>query len=166
MTRARAVPGFHMRTLPADKPGVRLICFGLLLALAVPALHAQDFVERAPKQTWSKRKLVRRLTLAAACAGSLAFDTLTTRRAMAAGAVEANGLLAGAQGNPAWGRLIGAKAGFCGAVAVIEETHTFGLWNTPKSDWSWTAVNAGTAGYYTWVGFHNLQLASSLAAPK
>jgi len=106
---------------------VRIAALGLAIALSVPALHAQDFVERAPEKTSFKRKLVRRLTLAAGCAGSLAFDTLSTRRAAAAGAVEANGLLAGSQGNPAWGRVIGLKTGICGAVTFIEETHTFGV---------------------------------------
>ena len=137
-----------------------------MIALATPGLHAQEFIERAPKESSSKRKWVRRITLAAACAGSLAFDSISTRRAVAAGAVESNGLLAGSQGAPAWGRVIGIKAAFCGAAAVVEETHTFGAWKSPASDWSWTAVNATTVSVYTWAGFHNLKLANDLAAPK
>lgn len=143
-----------------------MVTFGLLLALSSPALRAQDFIERAPRHFSFKRTLIRRVTLVAACAGSLAFDTLSTRRAASAGAVESNRLLAGAQGNPSWGRVVGMKAAFCGAAAVMEETHTFGIWNTPKSDWTWSAVNAATASVYTWAGFHNLKLANDLAAPK
>ncbi len=147
---------------------MRWISLGLLAALAASAqnIGAQDFIERAPKQHSSKRKLIRRLTLVAACAGSLAFDTLTTRRAVGAGAVEGNALLAGAQGNPAWGRVIGIKAGFCGAAALLEETQTFKMRRSPNSDWSWTAVNAGTASIYTWTGFHNLSVAASLDSHK
>jgi hypothetical protein len=138
----------------------------LLVAFATQGVRAQDFIERVPKQNSSKSKLVRRLTLVAACAGSLAFDALTTKRAVAAGAMESNGLLAGAQGNPAWGRVIGIKAGFCAGAAIAEETHTFGQWKTPQADWSWSALNAGVAGVYTWAGFHNLKTANDLDAPK
>lgn len=145
-----------------------MITLGLLIALSTPALRAQEFIERAPKEesSSSKRKWIRRVTLAATCAASLAFDSLTTRRAVAAGAMEENGLLSNSQGSPAWGRVLGVKAAACGISTVIEETHTFGVWNSPKSDWTWTAMNVGTASMFTWAGFHNLAVADKLTAGK
>ena len=112
----------------------------------------------------SRRVWIRRATLIAGCAASLAFDTVTTRRGVAAGAVEANGLLADSQGRPEYGRMIGIKAGSCAVSAVLQETHFFGVWNTPAADNTWTAVNAGIAAEYTWTGFHNLSLAHRLSA--
>jgi hypothetical protein len=136
------------------------------LFASIPA-HAEDLLvsgggrERPPT---SKRVWIRRATLIAGCAASLAFDTFTTRRGVAAGAVEANGLLADSQGRPEWGRMIGIKAGSCAVSAVLQETHFFGAWNTPAADYTWTAVNTGIAAEYTWTGFHNLSLAHSLSA--
>ena len=77
---------------------------------------------------------------------------LSTRRAVANGAVESNGLLSNPNGSVSWGRVVGLKAGFCGVSAAMQETHVFGLYNTPKSDWTWTAVNAGaSASSVTWL---------------
>ena len=139
---------------------------GVLMAMSVSSLGAQNFVEpaKATIKDSLKRKWVRRVTLVAGCAASLGFDTLSTRHAVANGAVESNGVLAGSQGSPAWGRMIGLKAGLCGASAVFEETHTFRQWDSPAADWTWTGVNAATASAYTWAGFHNLSLAKDLAA--
>jgi len=145
---------------------VRLVSLALLFAISTPALRAQDFIEQAPKRSDSKGRFFRRLTLAAACAASAGFDTFTTRRAISAGAVESNGLLAGAQGNPSWGRVIGLKTVVCAVSATVQETHTLGAWDTPKSDWIWTAANAATASVYTWAGFHNLKLANNLSSEK
>ena len=66
------------------------------------------------------RHWVRRLTLAASCAASF-WDVQTTRAAVARGGREANGFFADANGNPRWGRMIGVKAGLCGAMALVEE---------------------------------------------
>jgi hypothetical protein len=136
---------------------MKVLSIGLLLLAA--SLRAQDFEHpRTLKKTW-----VRRATLVASCAASLAFDSLTTRRAVAAGGVESNPVLADAQGHPQWGRIIGLKAGLCGFTAAIEETHVFGTWKSPNADWTWTGINAGTAAAYTFAGFHNLKIATDLA---
>lgn len=142
---------------------MKKISTGLLIALSMAALNAQNFVESAPPQHHSKAKWIRRMTLVAGCAASLAFDTLSTRRAVSNGAVESNGLLSNSNGGVAWNRVIGFKAGFCGVSAVLQETHVFGSWNSPKADWTWTGANAATASVYTWAGFHNLSLAKDLS---
>ncbi len=132
-----------------------------LLVGVIPALNAEDLLvsgggrERPPTP---KRVWFRRATLAAACAASLGFDTITTRRAIANGAIETNGLLANSNGQPAWARMIGFKVGSCAVSAVLQETHTFGAWKTPASDKTWTVINSGIAAEYTWAGFHNLNL--------
>ena len=135
---------------------MKLLCLALLIATPVPALSA-DLADqehpRTPKRVW-----IRRATLAAACAASLAFDTLSTRSAVAGGAVEGNALFANAQGKPQWGRMIGIKSGFCGVTAMLQETHVFHAWQNPDADWSWTAINSGTAAFYSWAGWHNLQI--------
>jgi hypothetical protein len=138
---------------------VKAISTGLLIAMSMAGLSAQNFAESAPKQPGSRAKWIRRATLVAGCAASLAFDTLSTRRAVASGAVESNGLLANSNGSVSWGRVIGLKAGLCGGSALLQETHVFGLWKTPAADWTWTVANAGTATVFTWAGFHNLSLA-------
>jgi hypothetical protein len=145
---------------------VKTILIGLLIALSIGGLDAQNFVESTKpsfKSTF-KRTWIRRATLVAGCAASLAFDTWSTRRAVSNGAVESNGMLAGSQGSPAWGRMIGIKAGVCGVSALLQETHTFKLWDSPTADWTWTAANSATASAYTWAGFHNLSLANQLAS--
>jgi hypothetical protein len=136
---------------------VKLLCIGLLIASSIPA-HAADLLNsehlRTPKRVW-----IRRATLAAGCAASLAFDTLTTRKAVNAGAIETNGLLSNSQGQPQWGRVFALKAGFCGASAVLQETHIFRTWETSSADWTWTGINASAAGVYSWAGWHNLGIA-------
>jgi hypothetical protein len=146
---------------------MKLLYIGLFLATSFsPAIRAEDLLvtggghehSRTPKRVW-----IRRATLVAGCAASLVFDTLSTRRAVSTGAVEANGLLADPQGNPNWGRVIGLKAGLCGISAVMEETQSFHTWKTPNADWTWTGINVGTTAVYTWAGFHNLSLANDLS---
>lgn len=137
---------------------MKLLCVALLAASSASALSAADLPDsehpRTPKRVW-----IRRATLVAACAASLAFDTLTTRRATAAGGIESNGLFANSQNQPQWGRMIAIKAAFCGASAVLQETHLFRAWQTPAADWTWTGVNAGATGIYSWAGWHNLRIA-------
>jgi hypothetical protein len=141
-------------------------CIALMLATSLGQIaHAEDLLvsgagrehSRTPKRVW-----IRRATLVAGCAASLVFDTLSTRRAINAGAIEGNGLLSNGQGNPNWGAMIGLKAGLCGASAVMEETRSFHAWKTPNADWTWTSLNLGTTAVYTWAGFHNLNLANTL----
>jgi len=134
---------------------VKKIFTVLFIALTMSGLHGQNLVENSHR-TW-----IRRVTFIAACAASIGFDTLSTRHAVSSGAVESNGLLAGPQGAPAWGRMIGIKIGLSAATVVLEETHVFGRWKSPNADWTWTAVNSGTASLYTWAGFHNLDLPPS-----
>lgn len=138
---------------------MKFLCVALLAASSVSALSAANLLAsehpRTPKRVW-----IRRATLVAGCAASLAFDTLTTRRATAAGAIETNGLFANAQGQPQWGRMIGIKAGFCAASALLQETHIFRSWESPAADWTWTGINAGVTGIYSWAGWHNLGVAS------
>ena len=140
---------------------MKRICLGLLMALALRAENAAlSRVEERPHTP--KRVWIRRATLAAGCVASIAFDSWSTRRVASAGGVEQNGILADGQGSPRWGRIVGMKVGFCGASLVMQETHLFGGWKTPTSDWTWTGANAATTGIYTWVGFHNLGVAHSL----
>src|SRR5579872_1734580 len=133
---------------------MRLLGIGLIFAMMLPAA---DLVERprTPKRVW-----VRRITLAAGCAASLGFDTFTTRRAVAAGALESNGLLSDSQGRPRWGRVIGIKAGVCAGSVFVQERHS--TWQSPPSDWTFTGVNLGVTAGYTWAGFHNLSISNSL----
>ncbi len=98
------------------------------------------------------------------CAASMIFDTLSTRAAANAGAIETNGLFANAQGRPEYGRMISIKAGLCGATAIMQETHLFHASRDPKTDWVWTGVNAATAAAYTGIGIHNYKLANDLSA--
>jgi hypothetical protein len=131
------------------------------------AVYAEDLLvsgggrehSRSTKGVW-----IRRVTLIAGCAASLAFDTITTRRAAAAGGVEGNGILADSEGRPQWGRVIGLKSGSCAASSVLQETHMFGAWKGPNADPVWTGVNLGITAEYTWAGFHNLNLANTMSA--
>jgi hypothetical protein len=142
-----------------------IVVCGLLLAGCVPALHAEDLLVSGGGEhpRTSKRVWIRRATLVAGCAASLAFDTITTRRAFAAGAIETNSLLADSQGRPQWSRIIGVKSAGCAASAILQETHIFGTWKTPTADHAWTFLNLGVTAEYTWAGFHNLNLATSLS---
>ena len=133
---------------------MKLFCFGLLLATCS---QAADLVEHPAT---SKRVWIRRITLASACAASLGFDAVTTHRAVSAGAVESNGLLADSQGRPQWGRVIGIKAGMCAASAFLQERHS--AWQSPRSDWTFTGVNLGVTAGYTWIGLRNLRVADDL----
>ncbi|HLH40644.1 MAG TPA: hypothetical protein VKX39_15950 [Bryobacteraceae bacterium] len=130
-----------------------------ILLLAASCVSAANVIDsehpRTPRRIW-----VRRLTLAAGCAASLAFDTWSTQRAVSAGALEANRLFANPQGQPQWTRMISIKAGVCGASAILQETHLFRTWESPAADWTWTGVNAGAAGLYSWTSWHNFSLAS------
>ena len=133
---------------------MKLFCIGLLLAMSG---QAADLVEHphTPKRVW-----IRRITLAAGCAASLGFDTISTHRAISAGAIETNGLLSDSQGRPQWGRIIGIKAGMCAGSAFMQERHS--SWQSPRSDWTFTAVNLGVMAAYTWTGFHNLSVSNAL----
>ena len=113
---------------------------------------AADLAEHpsTPKRVW-----IRRITLGAACAASLGFDTVTTHRAVSAGAAETNSLLADSQGRPAWGRVIGIKAGACVASAFLQE-------RAHRNEWTFTGVNIGVTAAYTWVGLHNRQVTEDL----
>ena len=134
---------------------MKLLCFGLLLAISS---RAADLLEHPGT---SKRVWIRRISLGAACAASLGFDTVTTHRAVSAGAVETNGLIANSQGRPAWGRMIGIKAGVCAGSAFLQERHS--SWQSPRSDWTFTGINTGIAAGYAWVGLRNLKLSNDLA---
>jgi len=140
---------------------VKILLIGLMLALSSPGA---EMVLEKPHPHPSKRLWIRRATLIGGCAASLVFDTLSTRRATNAGAVESNGLFANPQGSPQWGRMIGIKVGLCAAAAIMEETHVFHAWKNPNADWTWTGVNAATTAVYTWTGFHNLKLANDLSS--
>ncbi|GEM_PF-1755717 len=133
---------------------MKLFCIAVVLATCG---RAADPVEHpaTPKRVW-----VRRITLGAACAASLGFDTVSTHRAVIAGAVETNGLLADSQGRPQWGRVIGIKAGACAASAFLQERHY--SWSSPRSDWTFTGVNLSTTAAYAFVGIRNLKLANDL----
>jgi hypothetical protein len=147
---------------------MRFVCIGLLVASCMPALVAENLIEsgggrehsRSPKRTW-----IRRVTLGASCAASMVFDTWATQRSVSNGGMERNILFAGPNGTPQYGRMIGLKAGFCGVAAVLQETHTFGAFDSPKADWTWTGVNLGTTSLYTWAAIHNLRLQPSPAQP-
>ncbi|HML17059.1 MAG TPA: hypothetical protein VK419_08530 [Bryobacteraceae bacterium] len=142
------------------------LILGLVLVLCTTAVGAEDLAVRrsAPEHSrTSKRVWIRRATLVAGCAASLVLDTWSTRRAIAAGAIESNPLIANSQGHPDWGRAFGLKAGACGVSAVLQETGTFRTWQGRNADWTWTGINAATAAAYTWTTLHNLGLASELS---
>src|SRR5437879_10710583 len=105
---------------------MKILCLALLLAGSLPAAE-----RTTPKRVW-----IRRATLAASCAASLVFDTMSTRRVVSAGGVESNPLFADASGRPQWGRVIGFKAGMCGVSTIMQETHVFHAWEGPRSDWT------------------------------
>jgi hypothetical protein len=137
---------------------------GLMLVMGTAALRAEDPTIRTGEHTrTSKRVWVRRATLAASCAASLAFDTWSTHRMLAAGAVESNPLLANSRGTTSWARTIGLKAGVCGVSALLQETNTFHAWSGSNADWTWTRINAATAAAYTLTSIHNLGLANQLS---
>src|SRR5215467_9548731 len=123
---------------------MKFLFTGLLLAMSS---EAADPVEHP--QT-SKRVWIRRITLGAACAASFGFDTLSTRRAVAAGAVETNGLLADSHGHPKWGKMIGIKAGMCASSAFFEEFHS--AQRPARNDWTFVGVNSAVTAGYSWQG--------------
>lgn len=137
---------------------MKLLFIGLLLALSS---QAADLVEHpsTPKRVW-----IRRITLGAACAASLGFDTMTTRRAVSAGATETNRLFADSQGHPQWGRMIGIKAGMCAASAFAQEWHS--AQRSPRSDWTYIGANLAVTSGYTWAGIHNLRVTNDLLNQK
>jgi hypothetical protein len=138
----------------------------LVLVLCISALRAEDLAlpvtgrehSRASKRVW-----ILRATLIAGCAASLALDTWSMHRALAAGATESNPVLANSQSQTNWGRTIGLKAGACGLSAVLQETGIFHTWQGPSADWTWTGINAATTAAYTWTAIHNLGLANQPA---
>jgi len=138
----------------------RILLSAVLLAGSLPAVHAEDLLVSGGGEHphASKRVWLRRITLAAGCVASLAFDTITTSRAVANGAIEENRLLADSQGRPQWARVIGLKSAGCAAAAVLQETHSFGTWKTDAADRTWTFVNLATTAEFTWAGYHNLTL--------
>lgn len=129
---------------------MKLFCIGLLLAAFSPGADLVSEHPSTPKRVW-----IRRITLGAACAASLGFDTMTTHRAVSAGAVEANGLLSDSNGRPQWGRVIGIKAGACIASAFLQE-------RAHRNDWTFTGVNIGVTAAYTLVGLHNRHVTEDL----
>ena len=134
---------------------MKVMCLSLLLAICGMA------ADSAEHPVASKRVWIRRITMATACAASLGFDTVSTHRAVAAGAIETNGLLAGAQGRPQWGRMIGIKAGVCGGSVFFQEKES--RRENPQIDWTFTGVNLGVTAGYTWAGVRNLRLANDLS---
>lgn len=144
---------------------MKAFTFGLALVMCAASLSAEDLAipqDVHEHSHTSKRVWIRRATLAAACAASLGLDSWSTHRALAAGGVESNPLLANAQGRTSWGRAIAFKAAGCGAPAVLQETGTFHAWESPNADWTWTGINAATMAVYTAIALHNLGIANSL----
>jgi hypothetical protein len=143
---------------------MKVFSLGLMLVMCTSALRAEDLaIGFTHHSRTSKRVWIRRATLAAGCAASLALDTWSTHRALQAGAIETNPLLANSQGTTNWARTIGLKAGVCGVSALLQETNTFHTWRSPNADWTWTGVNAATTAAYTWTSIHNFGLANQLS---
>ena len=139
---------------------MKILCLTLMLTILMPAMKAEDLAVRSASAEHSrtpKRVWIRRATLAAGCAASLALDSWSTHRALASGGVEMNPVLANSQGRANWSRAIGFKAGACGLSAILQETNTFHAWSGRNADWTWTGFNAATAAGYTWVARHNLE---------
>jgi hypothetical protein len=134
---------------------MKLFWIGVLLAMNIPG------AERVERPSTPARVWVRRITLGAACAASLVFDPITTNRAVSAGAVEGNGLLANSQGRPRWGLMFGIKTATCVASGFLQERYAFR--DASRNDWTFTGINVGLAAAYTGVGLHNLRLADDLA---
>ncbi len=143
---------------------MKTFCLGLVLTLCNFTAKAEDLAARgatvqhshAPKRVW-----IRRATLAAGCAASLALDSWSTRRAAASGGVETNPVLANSHGRANWGRTMTLKSTACGLSGILEETDTFHSWRGGNADWTWTGINAATAAGYTWVARHNLGVAGA-----
>jgi hypothetical protein len=122
----------------------------------------------ATAQASGKGVWLRRATLAAACAASF-WDVRTTRTAVSLGALERNRLLAGPDGKPRWGRMIGIKAGLCAGSAAAQELRLF-VPSKPLGDAAWTAANAAIAGSFVRLSLGNRRVAGELrgeaAAPR
>lgn len=145
---------------------MKVVYLGLMLVICGSALRAEDLLTSGGGREHSptpKRVWIRRATLVAGCAAGLALDTWSSHRALAAGAIEDNPLLANSQGHMDWGRTVGLKAGACGLSAVLQETGTFHRWQGRDADWTWTGINAATTAAYTWIMLHNLGLANRLS---
>lgn len=129
--------------------------FSISLLLAMFG-QAADLTEYPAAHATPKRVWIRRVTLGAACAASVGFDSFTTHRAISSGAVETNPLM----GRASAGRMIGIKAGMCAASAFAQEWRAAS--HTPRTDWTVTGVNLGVTAGYTRAGIHNLHVTNDL----
>ena len=109
-------------------------------------------------------KVLRRATLAASCAASL-WDYQTTVAGARYGAVEQNGLLAGSNGRPRLGLMLGMKVGFCGAAIAMQELRPNKRGRL--SNVVATVGNAASATRYLLISLSNISVCHNLqrAAP-
>ena len=130
----------------------------IVLVLAVISYLYNPALAQAQqaRQSWA-----RRLTLAASCAASL-WDVQTTAAAISRGGRESNGLFSDPQGRPRWGRMIGLKAGLCGALVVAQESKLAGRRSQFKDNF-WTGANAGLTTRFTVSAIRNNSVAGDLS---
>jgi hypothetical protein len=133
------LPGYSVSLSLLGGMGMRIgLCVLLLGCVGLPGISS---AEQSPRQ-W-----VRRVTLAASCAAS-AWDVQTTASAIGRGGRESNGLFADPLGRVRWGRMIGFKAGVCGAMLAGQELRLFGR-HTRRKDDIWIGINSGVAARFT-----------------
>jgi hypothetical protein len=104
-------------------------------------------------------KLLRRVSLASACAASL-WDFETTREGAALGAVERNPLMAGRDSRPRLGLMLGLKIGMCGFSALAQESRAMSAFRSGTMEKVMTGVNFAMAANFARVAIRNRSVIS------
>jgi hypothetical protein len=104
-------------------------------------------------------KLLRRVSLASACAASF-WDYATTREGAALGAVERNSLMAGRDSRPRLGLMLGLKLGVCGFSALAQEGRAMRALRGGAMEKVMTGVNFAVAANFARVAIRNRSVIS------
>jgi hypothetical protein len=99
-------------------------------------------------------KLLRRVSLASACAASF-WDYATTREGAALGATERNSLMAGHDSRPRLGLMLGLKIGVCGLSALAQESRAMRAFRSGPMEKLTTGINFGIAANFARVAIRN-----------
>jgi hypothetical protein len=99
-------------------------------------------------------KLLRRVSLASACAASF-WDYATTAEGSALGAVERNSLLARRDGRPRLGLMLGLKIGMCGFSALSQESRAMRAFRGGAMEKVMTGVNFAMAANFARAAIRN-----------
>jgi hypothetical protein len=127
------------------------------LVIGVVVCSLAVFEAAAEEQPRARHHWIRKITWAAGCAASY-WDARTTATAIRRGALEANPLLADAQGAPRWGRIAGIKAGICGGTLLVESV--VARRNPPEG--YWIAINSGIAAAFAGAAIHNIEVSNRI----